>query len=40
MFWCIKEDVNPWDDTPLHFYTTDELYNHWKYKILTKNDKK
>jgi hypothetical protein len=38
MFWCVTKDVNPWDNTPLHFFTTDELYNHWKY-IKNNEDK-
>jgi hypothetical protein len=36
MFWCITEDVNPWDDTPLHFYSTDEMYNYWLEKVKNK----
>jgi hypothetical protein len=40
IFWYLTEDMHPWDDTPKHIYTTDEIYNYWLEKIIKKYERK
>ena len=36
MLWHLTEEEHPWDGKPRRFFSTDELYNHWKQTINKK----